>query len=122
MSGLEAEALRDVELLLFEIGGNVYGVDASQVVRIDRAGKDALRPDTLGALARGLRALVFETDEGEQQLAVDAVHGIRPVAVDTLRRLPAAVVTPPYAIGIWLDGEKPVLLLDLTETLKARKA
>lgn len=110
----------EVELLLFELGGARFGADASQVLRIDRpkavAGPDPVGP--LGALdpARGPgRSLVFRTPQGFGQLKVDGVQGVRPVAVDTLRRLPAPAATQPYAIGVWLDGDKPVLLIDLVE-------
>jgi chemotaxis signal transduction protein len=121
MSLSQAEsAPGDVELLLFDIGGTLYGVDASQVLRIDRADADAIRLDVLGQLTRGLRALSFQTSEGEKQLKVDAVHGIRTVELGSLRRLPAAANTLPFAIGVWLDGEKPVLLLDLSENLQAQ--
>jgi len=112
------EARLEVELMLFEVGGNLYGVDASQVIRVDRARPDALRVTALGTPLRGLRAIVFDTDEGQFQLAVDAVHGLRVVELDSLRRLPLVAATLPCNIGIWLDGEKPVLLLDLKETLK----
>ena len=118
--GFAEERLPEVELMIFEVGGNRYGVDASQVIRVDRARGDAVRVEALGKPARGLRALVFETEEGEFQLAVDTVHGVRAVEADSLRRLPPAAETLPCNIGIWLDGEKPVLLLDLKETLKAQ--
>jgi len=115
------ETTVEVELLLFEVGGQIFGADASQVLRIDRAGASALVVDGLGRPAHGRRALVFQSSEGEEQLAVDFVHGVRAVAADTLRRLPVAIPAPPYTIGIWLDGEKPVLLISLNDTLKAKE-
>ncbi|HLL54910.1 MAG TPA: Frizzy aggregation protein FrzB [Myxococcaceae bacterium] len=120
MSPAELDSTSEVELLLFDVGGTLYGVDASQVLRIDRAGPDALRVDALGQLSRGLRALSFQSPEGEKQLTVDAVHGVRTVELGSLRRLPPAAYTLPFAIGVWLDGEKPVLLLDLSENLQAQ--
>ncbi len=45
------------------------------------------------------------------------MRGVQPVLVSTLRRLPPAAVRRSYAAGIWLDGENPVLLIDLLETL-----
>lgn len=107
----------EVELLLFEVGGALFGADASQVLRIDRP-LAAAGPDPAGPLgpARGTgRSLVFRTPQGFGQLKVDVVRGVRQVAVDALRRLPAAAATQPYAIGVWLDGDKPVLLIDLVE-------
>lgn len=111
----------DVELLLFELGGALFGADASQVLRIDRpvasagAGAGADLPSVLGPASSAGRALVFRTPQGYGQLKVDVVRGVRPVAVESLRRLPAPAATQPYAIGVWLDGDLPVLLIDLVE-------
>lgn len=115
MSGTAATAA-DVELLIFRVGRETYGADASQVVRIDRPGQAAFSLGELGALEKGGRALVFKTAAGEGQLRVDEVHGVHPVPVDCLRRIPPAAAPSPCAIGIWLDGERPVLLIDLWET------
>jgi chemotaxis signal transduction protein len=114
MSALvEPTAAPDVELLLFEIGPERYGVDASQVLRIDRSGPDALAHPQLGALTSGRRALVCKTSSGEAKLRVDTVLGVQLVAPQTLRRPPRAAASRPYAIGFWLDGPKPVALIDL---------
>lgn len=115
----ELPASQEVELLLFEIAGQRYGADASQVLRIERPGEQAIALSALGDLARGGRALVFRTDAGEGQLRVDKVQGVRPVQLDSLRRLPPAARATPFTIGIWLDGEMPVLLIDLIETMKS---
>ncbi len=105
-----------VDLLLFEVGGRTFGVDASQVLRVDRPLPGAYALPGLGPLAEGGRALVFQAEEGEGQLRVDAVSGIRPVPADSLRRLPQVAATAgAYSIGVWLNGETPVLLLDLAE-------
>ena len=117
MSGAKKQdAVADV--LLFEIGGQRYGADASQVLRIDRPDGTAISVTALGRVAEVARALVFKTPEGEGQLKVDRVFGIKQVQVSSLRRLPAAVASEPYAIGVWLDGQRPVLLIDLLETQK----
>ena len=121
----------EIELLLFELGGAMFGADASQVLRIDRPatatapGEAAPTEVTFPAASAPLKAstpshvagrsLVFRTPQGFGQLKVDVVWGVRQVAVDALRRLPAAAATQPYAIGVWLDGDKPVLLIDLVE-------
>ena len=110
----------EVELLLFEIGGQRYGADASQVLRIERPEEEAFAVEALGTLVRGGRSLVFETGSGEGQLKVDLVHGVRPVPLNALRRLPVTARASPYLIGVWLDGEKTVLLIDLNETLKTQ--
>ncbi len=100
-----------VDLLLFEISGQLYGADASQVLRIDRSGAVA---------TKDARALVVRTDSGEGRVRVDAVHGVSAVPVDALRRLPAAAAGVSYAIGVWLRRDHPVLLVDLLEMLKAK--
>ncbi|RKG69795.1 Frizzy aggregation protein FrzB [Corallococcus terminator] len=117
-----AEELGEVDILFFQIGDSEYGTDASQVLRIDRALPDDLTVRELGVPHRGLRALVFDTPEGEGHLKVDGVNGVRPVALAVLRRMPAAVAAAPYAVGICLDEEskRPVLLIDLAETLKTQ--
>ncbi|MHB8876520.1 MAG: Frizzy aggregation protein FrzB [Myxococcaceae bacterium] len=110
----------EVELLLFELGGALFGADASQILRIERppAGGPEEQPGPLGEAVVSSRALVFQTPEGLGSLKVDMVRGVRQVAIDSLRRLPPAAAAQPYAIGVWLDGDKPVLLIDLVEMHK----
>lgn len=104
LEGAEGE----VDLILFEIAGQLFGADASLVLRIERPS------------AEGKRALVFQGGAEEGQLPVDRVRGVKAVSVASLRRMPAAA-SQPHAIGVWLDGDDPVLLLDLVEFVK-RKA
>jgi chemotaxis signal transduction protein len=100
-----------VEIVLFEIKGVNYAADASQVVRIDRAAPDANTES-------GERALmVLAADGACRPIRVDAVHGLRTVPVTSLRRLPFAIDTKEVAVGVWLDGETPVILLDLLQLL-----
>lgn len=111
---------REVELILFEVGDQVYGADAALVVRIDRPDEEAIARSDLGALKRGNRAIVFAGPGAKGALRVDAVRGVVTVPVDTLRKLPgAAVGKDSCAVGVWLNGEKPVLLVDLFATVKA---
>ncbi len=112
-----AAHLKDVELLLFTVGETVFGAEASQVLRIDRVESTAPLRNALGALARqvGRRGLIFRDADREGQLVVDSVLGVRQVPIDTLRRLPKPAGSPQYALGLWLDGEKLVLLVDLVE-------
>lgn len=120
MEALAASAeSAEVELLLFEVGGQRYGADASQVLRIDRAASNAVTWASLGTPKSGQRALVFrgaDAEAQEAQLRVDSVTGVRPVALEALRRLPPAASQDPTLIGVWLDGDTPVLLLDLRKT------
>ncbi|MFZ5468352.1 MAG: Frizzy aggregation protein FrzB [Myxococcota bacterium] len=101
-----------VDLLLFEVGGTVMGADASQVLRIDAVAPDKKR-------AAGARALVFQAEDGERFVAVDEVREVKTVNVTDLRRMPEATGAPPYAIGVWLDGARPVPLVDLVEFSKS---
>ncbi len=117
----QATAAEEVDILFFEVGEHVYGVDASQVLRIERAlPQDLARPE-LGVLRRGTRALVFITPEGEAHLKVDVVQGVRPVPITDLRRLPATAGAAHFTIGACLDQARLVLLIDLVETAKMQE-
>lgn len=110
----------EVDILFFAIGEQVYGTDASQVLRIDRSLPQDLSLPELGALHRGSRALVFSTSEGEAHLKVDGVRGVRPIPIGDLRRLPPAVNAARFTIGACLDQARLVLLIDLVETAKTQ--
>ncbi|MBN8231987.1 Frizzy aggregation protein FrzB [Corallococcus macrosporus] len=111
-----------MDVLFFQIGDSEYGTDASSVLRIDRALPDDLTVRDLGLPHKGHRALVFDTPEGEGHLKVDAVNGVRSIPLAGLRRMPAAASAASYAVGVCLDEEagRPVLLIDLAETLKTQ--
>jgi hypothetical protein len=115
-----ARAEEEVDILFFEVGDQVYGTDASTVLRIERALPGDLALPELGALHRGTRALVFATPEGEGHLKVDMVHAVRPIPIADLRRLPPAVNAAPFTIGACLDRARLVLLIDLVETAKTQ--
>jgi len=117
-----AEDKNEVDILLFEVGPTVFGVDASQVLRVANAESNSVTLKELGPLKSGGRALVFREDEGEGQLRIDAVQGVRTVNVMELRRLPRAAALKPYALGIWLDGTQTVLLIDLQEAAKSGRS
>ena len=116
----EQQALEDVDILFFEIGSELYGADASQVLRIDRALPDDLVLPELGLPRRGGRAIVFDTPEGEGHLKVDVVRGVRPTPRGAPRRRPQAVSAAPFTVGACLDDTRPVLLIDLVETAKTQ--
>ena len=109
-----------VDVLFFEIGDQVYGVDAGQVLRIDRALPEDRAVVELGELKRGTRVLVYNTPQGEGHLRVDGVQGVRPVLVTDLRRLPPTVNAAAFTIGACLDRARLVLLIDLVETAKTQ--
>lgn len=111
----ETQQATEVEILLFEIGSELFGADASQVLRVDRAAVDALEIPTLGRLRSGARALVFLHQGGERQVRIDTVHGVRTAALTSLRRIPAVASAAELAIGVWLDGQRAVMLVDLVQ-------
>ena len=112
-----------VDVLFFRVGSARFGADASQVVRIERAGFRARLVDALGMPDEGTRALVFRAsspESPEDQVCVDAVEGIRAVALADLRRVPAAAGAAPGVLGLWLEeGQRPVVLLDLPTVVGA---
>lgn len=113
-----AFAEQRVELIIFEVGAVRYAADATLVVRIDRPEDHTVTRDELGPLKKGNRALVFRAPGAEGSLRVDAVQGVKTVEATTLRRLPlAASPSNSCAMGVWLDGDAPVLLVDLLRTL-----
>ncbi len=110
----------EVDVLFFVVGDILYGTDASQVLRIERSLPNDLRVPELGALRHGNRALVFDAPEGEGHLMVDAIRGVRPVPIRDLRRLPLVAGAASFTVGVFLDQERPVMLIDLLETLNAQ--
>jgi chemotaxis signal transduction protein len=111
-----------VSLLLFRVGETRYGIDAAQVRRVERAREDVARLSSLGALAEGGRALVFEVEGKEVRVEVDAVLGLANASVSSLRRMPAAAGARPYAVGLWIEEGAPVLLLDLVKAIPELEA
>ncbi|HME92348.1 MAG TPA: chemotaxis protein CheW [Myxococcaceae bacterium] len=106
----------DVEILLFDVAGWRYGADAAQVLRVDLPGAHA---SPLAPARSSRRALVFEASNGAMnKLQVDAVHGVRTIPVEQLRQLPSGISPRGFAIGVWLDGDAPVLLVDLPQMVK----
>jgi len=109
----------EIERLLFEIRGDRLGADVTQVLRIDRPGSKELLRSALSS-EKASRALVFRSEGGEACLEVDVVLGVRAVRTRELRRMPKAAHVSEYSLGFWLDGERPVLLVDLPRTLAAK--
>lgn len=111
------EVVATVEIVLFDIGGNRYGADMTQVRRIGRADEHDSVGTPLGAPFSGRRALIFSPNEGHEVcLPIDGVLGVQTVRRDDLRRLPPAAGPTPFIIGAWLDRDQTVLLVDLFST------
>ncbi len=104
-----------VELLVFSVAGRTYAADAALVSRIARAGHHSRLSDALGMPEKGDRAVVVLDEAGQElELCIDEVAGIHSIPVADLRRVPAAAGSPRGVLGFWLDGARPVVLLDLT--------
>lgn len=115
----EPLATGEVDLFLFEVGGELYGADAAQVLGIVRPQGTA--PATpLGQTRSAGRALRVRTGNGVEELAVDGVRGVASVPVSSLRRLPAVARVRPYSIGVWLTSSQAVMLVDLSKLLDPR--
>jgi len=119
----EPEIDPEVEILFFQIGADQLGADASQVLRIAGPGVPGARRSRLGSPSPK-RALVFDAGDGAAPgtLEVDAVLGVRSIPTRDLRRVPRAARIAAHAIGFWLDGDRPVLLVDLPRTLAPASA
>ena len=104
--------VRDVDLILFEVGGRKWAADPWDVVRVDRAG---------GEGEASARALVIKYGEGETRVPIDRLLGFQRVPAHALRPLPpfAQRLTSPAVVGAWLAAsEEIVLLLDLQALVK----
>ena len=103
-----------IDLVVFSVNGIRYAADLGQVRRIDIDEPNESIGHPLGPPAHGRRALVFSVeDSGERRLAIDEVLGVSRVPVTDLRRMPTTTHATRFSIGAWLDGEEPVLLVDL---------
>lgn len=109
-----SEAPQAVELVVFRVGGSRFAADLAQVRRVDVPEKAESVGAPLGEPLSGRRALVFDSVDGpERRLTVDEVLGVTRAPVASLRRMPLAARAARYSIGAWLDGDEPVLLVDL---------
>jgi hypothetical protein len=116
MNALPVEPIAEVDLLFFQAGEQLFGVDPLEVLRIDRF-NDTIAHCSVRPTASG-RVLVSRAAGREFQLPVDRVLGVRRFARTALRRAPPLVFTlgGPRAdevMGVCIDGEAAVLLLDL---------
>lgn len=103
-----------VNLVIFELAGTRYAADLSQVIRLDFFDPATSVGAPLGPVRGGNKALLIDArDECVWCLAIDTLHGVRSVPVEQLRRLPAIVPAGSFSIGVWLDGNEAVLLVDL---------
>ncbi len=116
---MAAAAAAEVELLFFQIGGVRYGADAAEILRVDRAEEGSRTVAPMGSARDAARVLVFQSTAGAtSRLKVDLVYGIRAIPVAQLRRLPPGMGPEGFAVGVWLDGDTPVLLVDLAQMAK----
>lgn len=115
-------APEQLDLVIFSIGARPFAADLTQVLRIDGFDPAHGIGEPLGR-CDGRRALVFGTaDDPERQLKVDAILGVRRVPVDSLRRMPRVVAPSPATPGAWLDGDVPVILVDLPSLMTSPRS
>jgi chemotaxis signal transduction protein len=112
--------MTEIDLVVFEVGGERFAAELGQVRRIDLFEPTDSVGHPLGTPLVGGRALVFDFGRGhERRLAVDKVCGVSRVPVTSLRRMPAAVNAARFFLGAWLDGDVAVLLVDLFSLVPA---
>jgi chemotaxis signal transduction protein len=105
---------RELDLVLFVIGGRTYGADAGEVHRVARRDPELPTASRLGDCP-GNRALRVSGRGGEVQVPIERLLGIRPAPLTALRRLPAFAkgLIEPAVVGFLLEEGQLVLLLDL---------
>jgi len=128
--GRDAAAPVDTfDLLFFEAGGQVFAASPADVARIDRParslGTAAIRDSSAGRVlvVQGERRAGPPGDPAvpfEFQIPVDRVLGVRRFPRTALRRTPvlSQAVGGPRAgevMGVVLDGQTPVLIIDVRQ-------
>ena len=113
---------RDVDLVLFEVGGRRWAADAFDVVRVDRrAGDDAAAAARATGSSATRRTLVVRDPEGAEALIlIDRLLGFERVPASALHALPpfAQRLASPAVLGAWLSPQEMVLLIDLQALVK----
>jgi chemotaxis signal transduction protein len=110
-----------VEILFFQVGAHVYASAVHDVVRIgsvrENPPEDLVLETALGSPFSQERGIVVAVGEGERMLVVDQVLGVRTVAAEDLRPLPAfaaACIVSGALAGLVLLDEVPTPLIDLS--------
>jgi hypothetical protein len=118
MKPVEEAPKAECDVFFFEVGGQRYGTDPIDVLRVDRLRTDLPRAG-IGGQVSGTRSLVVRGPRGEVEVLVDRVLGVRRLLRDVLRPVPPylAAVHPELAgelLGVLVEGDAaPVLVLDL---------
>jgi len=109
------DAAREVDLVLFEVGGRVFGSDASEVMQVGRFDSSAPVAARLGRPSQPRRVLWAKGVRGPVQVPIDRLVGFRRVSVGSLRRLPdfARGLAEPALVGFLVEGDTMLLLIDL---------
>lgn len=111
-------------LLLFEVAGRRFATRASAVRRVARRSVDAVRftdATALGAAGSAGRGLVIRRADGEEALAVDAVHGVVTVPVHALPALAKECMQDGGVAGLIEHDDRLLPVIDL-HALLARAA
>lgn len=140
-----AASLSDLQVVVFSVAGQYFGLDISPVSEIIRLDKITTVPRTpvyvegvinirgkvipvinlhvlfnarKGERNDNNRIVVVETGGQNFGLVVDAVHEVKKIAPDQLKPVPAAIsLNQNYLEGIILDGDNLIVLLDLARLL-----
>ncbi|HCF57067.1 MAG TPA: hypothetical protein DFS52_03595, partial [Myxococcales bacterium] len=75
-----------VDLVIFEIDGHLFGADALDVARVTRVSIDLPLVTRLGEPADGARVLVVRGAAGEAQVLIDRLVGIEQAPASQLCR------------------------------------
>jgi hypothetical protein len=128
MKPTEKQRAGDCDIFFFEVGGQTFGTDPLDVVRVDRLRDEVPLARVLASSGFSTRTLVVRAASGEAQVPVDKVLGVRRLSQDVLRPVPAYLKAahPELAselLGVVLEeGTGPVLVLDLKRVSARAKA
>lgn len=107
---------RPIDVLVFEAGGQRFGADAAQVLRVLRPGPGEDVARALGVDPATRRALAVLRDDAALSLVgADAITGVRRLDRSSLRPVPPFLrgVIQPAIIGFAIVDDVPIVLLDL---------
>lgn len=114
------------DLLLFQLGARVYAAQVDDIRRVGSVRSEqslhAIAATVLGEPLSQERGIVVALGDAEDQtLLVDHVIGVRTVAVEDLRSLPAfaaACLRSEAITGFAMVDDSPLLLVDLSTLIR----
>ncbi|TYO95535.1 chemotaxis protein CheW [Desulfallas thermosapovorans] len=144
----ETSFATDLQIVVFSIAGQSFGIDIASVFEIIRLEKITPIPQApeyvegvinirgqvvpalnlhvlfgtgIGEKTGNSRMIVVETAHNKFGLIVDAVYEVQKVSPDMIKPAPAAIAySQQYIQGIILEGDNLVILVDLNKLLPER--